>query len=79
MDAADHWRNAMLVAGFVVTTCISMYSGLKCVVFHYDKRLESSEGALLGSIEDCIELQLRLTISEIPIDDYCDLLVSDAI
>eukprot|EP00928_Gymnodinium_smaydae_P033307 TRINITY_DN23893_c0_g3_i1.p1 TRINITY_DN23893_c0_g3~~TRINITY_DN23893_c0_g3_i1.p1 ORF type:complete len:960 (-),score=115.93 TRINITY_DN23893_c0_g3_i1:62-2740(-) len=50
MDAADLLRNTLLVIGFASTTCISMYCGLKCVVFHYDSQVESSEGVLLGSV-----------------------------
>jgi len=50
MDGADSRRDLLLAVGFALTTCISSYSGLKCVVFHYDKRVEGIEGTLLASV-----------------------------
>eukprot|EP00927_Polykrikos_kofoidii_P056423 TRINITY_DN5053_c0_g1_i2.p1 TRINITY_DN5053_c0_g1~~TRINITY_DN5053_c0_g1_i2.p1 ORF type:complete len:970 (+),score=168.65 TRINITY_DN5053_c0_g1_i2:171-3080(+) len=50
MDAADFLRNILLAVGFAFSSCISVYIGLKCVVFQYDRGLESIQVVLLSFV-----------------------------
>lgn len=50
MKQADKRRAIIMAVAFAGATVMSMYNGLKCVVFHYDPNLVGPQGALFGLV-----------------------------
>eukprot|EP00928_Gymnodinium_smaydae_P006818 TRINITY_DN12428_c0_g1_i2.p1 TRINITY_DN12428_c0_g1~~TRINITY_DN12428_c0_g1_i2.p1 ORF type:complete len:921 (-),score=210.57 TRINITY_DN12428_c0_g1_i2:310-3072(-) len=50
MKKADRRRNLVMALLFSLSTAMSLWNGLKCVLFHYDPQIVAIQGALLCSV-----------------------------